>query len=132
MRRGLRTGRRYSASAECEARVEKRKLRLPPSALRRNKTAIASSSVDFPAPFSPIRKVTGRSKRNWSSSRIAGILKGYSSKDGTRSRSSPSPTKKLRARYAAVECSSLSAKFLSQQLVDEGRVGLAARRLHDL
>jgi hypothetical protein len=40
--------------AECESLVEKRKIDEPPAALMPGATAIASSSVDSPLPFSPI------------------------------------------------------------------------------
>jgi hypothetical protein len=39
-------------------RVEKRKFDEPPSAFMPAATAIASSSVDLPLPFSPMRYVT--------------------------------------------------------------------------
>ena len=55
-------------SSEWVALVEKRKFRVPPSGLKPQHRANASSSVDFPEPFSPTRKVTGRSKvRVWPS-----------------------------------------------------------------
>jgi hypothetical protein len=43
---------------DSDERVAKRKLRLPPSALKPAAMAIASNSVDFPLPFSPMKKVT--------------------------------------------------------------------------
>jgi hypothetical protein len=49
---------------EREGRVQKRKFFEPPSGLKPQATAIASSRVDLPQPFSPIRKVT----RGWRSS----------------------------------------------------------------
>ena len=45
------------------ARVEKSKFRVPPSALKPQATATASSRVDLPVPFSPTRKVTPAGKR---------------------------------------------------------------------
>jgi len=44
-----------SHSSEWEARVEKAKFEVPPSALSPAATAIASSSVDLPLPFSPTK-----------------------------------------------------------------------------
>lgn len=43
--------------------MEKEKFRVPPSGLKPQATAIPSSKVDFPLPFSPTKKVTGVSKR---------------------------------------------------------------------
>ena len=54
---------RYSPNGEWVARVEKEKFRVPPSGLKPQATAIPSSKVDFPLPFSPTKKVTGVSKR---------------------------------------------------------------------
>jgi len=50
--------RRYSCNSECEPRVPKRKFFVPPSGLKPRETAMASSSVDLPDPFSPTKKVT--------------------------------------------------------------------------
>src|SRR5688572_12325862 len=86
-RRGPRRRIRWSQSGECEARVAKLKLRLPPSALRPAATAIASISVDLPLPFSPTRNVTFGCSASVSSCRTAGRLNGYASNDGTSSRS---------------------------------------------
>lgn len=61
--------------------------RLPPSALKPAAAAIASTSVDFPLPFSPANSVTRESRSSVSSWRIAGIENGYSLKSST---SSPS------------------------------------------
>ncbi|MDX6566354.1 MAG: hypothetical protein QOE10_2016 [Gaiellales bacterium] len=47
-----------SPSSECEARDSKRRWLLPPSGLSPAATAIASISVDLPAAFAPVRKVT--------------------------------------------------------------------------
>jgi hypothetical protein len=44
---------------------------------------MASSRVDLPVPFSPIKKVTGDVSAISSMSRMAGMEKGYSLKDGT-------------------------------------------------
>ena len=52
------TSRTASWSGESESLVVKLKLRLPPSGLRPDATATASSSVDLPEPFSPTRNVT--------------------------------------------------------------------------
>jgi hypothetical protein len=52
------TSRKYRDSGEWDARVEKRKLMVPPSGLNPHADAIASNSVDLPLPFSPITKVT--------------------------------------------------------------------------
>ena len=75
----------------------KLKLRLPPSGLRPEATAIASSNVDFPEPFSPITNVTGCSNRNSSSCPIAGMVNGNASSDGILSRKRRKPIRKLRA-----------------------------------
>ena len=48
----------YSSRIECVRRVAKLKFFDPPSALNPAATAIASSRVDFPVPFSPTRYVT--------------------------------------------------------------------------
>jgi len=56
--RGLReprTGRIASASCDCDSRVENAKFELPPSGFMPAATAIVSSSVDLPLPFSPTR-----------------------------------------------------------------------------
>ena len=71
-----RTSRRYSCNSECDSRVETVMLRLPPSALNPAATAIASTSVDLPLPFSPAKNVTCGSRGNSSSVRIAGIENG--------------------------------------------------------
>ncbi len=47
-----------SMSPECDALVPKRKFFVPPSELKPHATAIASSSVDLPEPFSPTKNVT--------------------------------------------------------------------------
>ena len=60
---------RYSPRAEWVSRVEKEKFRVPPSGLKPQATAMPSSRVDFPAPFSPTRKVTGLSKASRSPAR---------------------------------------------------------------
>ncbi len=57
-RRPPRTRRSALDSSECDARVSNAKLDEPPSAFIPAATAIASSSVDLPLPFSPIRYVT--------------------------------------------------------------------------
>src|SRR2546428_4077550 len=54
-RRAPRTSRRCLCSTECDARVDTVTFRLPPSALKPAATAIASTSVDLPLPFSPRR-----------------------------------------------------------------------------
>ena len=64
-------------SGECDARVAKLKLRLPPSALKPQASASASIRVDLPDPFSPTRKVTLGWNTNSSKWRTAGRLKGY-------------------------------------------------------
>ncbi len=56
-RPGARTNRKYWPSVEWDARVENRKDRDPPSGLKPAATATASTSVDFPDPFSPTRNV---------------------------------------------------------------------------
>src|SRR5947207_890472 len=48
----------HSQRAECVSAVEKRVFRLPPSGFRPIALAIASSKVDLPVPFSPIKNVT--------------------------------------------------------------------------
>jgi hypothetical protein len=55
-----RSSSRRSCRVECEARVEKLNccVRPPPSAFSFAATAIASTSVDLPLPFSPTRNVT--------------------------------------------------------------------------
>src|SRR5256885_16686750 len=58
-------------------------LRLPPSGLKPAATAIASTSVDLPLPFSPANSVTAESSLSSSRWRIAGIENGYSSKLST-------------------------------------------------
>src|SRR6266446_812828 len=52
------TSRRWVCSSECDARVENRKLTVPPSGLKPHAAAIASSKVDLPHPFSPMMNVT--------------------------------------------------------------------------
>ena len=52
------TMRRYWCSSECDVRVPKRKFFVPPSGLKPNATAMASSRVDFPEPFSPMKNVS--------------------------------------------------------------------------
>ena len=54
-----------SLSAECDARVSNVKLRLPPSGLSPQATAMASISVDFPDAFAPARNVTCGSKASF-------------------------------------------------------------------
>jgi hypothetical protein len=68
--------RKNLCSGECEARVTKLKLRLPPSGLRPQATAMASSRVDLPEPFSPMRKVTAGAKSMVSRCRTAASEKG--------------------------------------------------------
>jgi len=67
-----RTRRRCACNPECDSRVAKRKLRLPPSALKPIATAIASSRVDLPEPFSPTKKVTCGCRGNRPSARTTG------------------------------------------------------------
>lgn len=57
-RRMPRTRRMVSESAECDSRVAYAKWRDPPSGFSPAAIAIASTSVDLPLPFSPIRYVT--------------------------------------------------------------------------
>src|SRR6266576_1621571 len=54
--------RKYRSSSECDALVPKRKFFVPPSGLKPHATAIASSSVDLPEPFSPMKNVDLRMK----------------------------------------------------------------------
>lgn len=86
--RVLRTIRRQLWGVEWDARVEKEKLRLPPSGLKPVATAIASSKVDLPGPFSPTTKVTLGCRSTFSIDRIRGSEYGYVLKSGTSSRSS--------------------------------------------
>jgi hypothetical protein len=76
----------YSCKPECDGLVENLKFLLPPSALKPEATATASSSVDLPVPFSPTRNVTGLGMRSSRRFRIAGMQNGYSLKEGTESR----------------------------------------------
>ncbi len=48
----------HRCSGDSVARVSRCTLRVPPSAASPNAIATASTSVDFPLPFSPTRKVT--------------------------------------------------------------------------
>ena len=57
-----RVSRRFACRPDSEARVLKLKFALPPSALNPAATAIASTSVELPLPFSPTKKVTFGSK----------------------------------------------------------------------
>ena len=76
-RRAPRIRRIALASSECDARVSKAKFEEPPSGFMPAATAIASSSVDLPLPFSPIRYVTlGWSGRPAASGTIAGSVQG--------------------------------------------------------
>ena len=83
-----------SWSGECEARVETVMFRLPPSALNPAATAMASTSVDLPLPFSPAKSVTFGWNCNSPSVPIAGIEYGYRSKFATWSRLSWSDRRK--------------------------------------
>lgn len=74
--------RMYSCKDECESYVLKRKFFVPPSALKPKATAIASSNVDLPVPFSPIMNVTFGWKRSDCNVRIAGKQYGYAEKLG--------------------------------------------------
>jgi hypothetical protein len=51
-------------------------LREPPSKARPEATAIASSRVDFPEPFSPTKKTTRDEKRSFFSDAIVGTENG--------------------------------------------------------
>jgi hypothetical protein len=57
--------------------VEKLKLWLPPSAFNPSATAMASSSVDLPVPFSPMMNVTSELKASVWRFFTAGMVKGY-------------------------------------------------------
>src|ERR1700751_4826943 len=80
-RRLPRTRRIAPESSEGLARVLKAKLEEPPSGFIPAATAIASSSVDLPLPFSPIRYVTlGCSPRPPVRAAIAGNSHGHPSR----------------------------------------------------
>lgn len=51
----------------------------PPTAIEPLVTAMASSRVDLPLPFSPTKNVTGDSRVTSPSCRTTGKVKGYSS-----------------------------------------------------
>ena len=72
---GLRMSRRACHRPEWVFRLAKRKLRDPPSGLKPQATAMASSRVDLPLPFSPTKKVTGRVNSRRLSLAIAGMRK---------------------------------------------------------
>src|SRR6266550_2498680 len=63
--------------SECVDCVLNRSCFVPPSGFKPNPTAIASSSVDLPEPFSPTKNVTGASNASRVRWRIAGTEKGY-------------------------------------------------------
>src|SRR5437763_2885507 len=72
----LQLSRKAFPSRRWAARVSSRGTSALPIAGRRAAVAMPSSSVDFPEPFSPTKKVTGRSKASASSVRMAGTVKG--------------------------------------------------------
>jgi hypothetical protein len=78
--------RRYSCRLECDVRVSNRKYSVLPTALKPHATAMASSKVDLPEPFSPTKKVNRGCKGRTSSPRTADSENGYASNDGTWSR----------------------------------------------
>ncbi len=55
---------------------------VPPSGFNPNASAIPSSRVDFPEPFSPTKNVTGVSNLNSVRWRMAGTEYGYSARSG--------------------------------------------------
>ena len=61
---------RASTARECDSRVENAKFDVPPSASIPAATAIASSRVDLPLPFSPIRYVTRGCSRQSAGQRL--------------------------------------------------------------
>lgn len=68
-----RTRRSLRYKPEWVSRLENRKFREPPSGLKPQATAMASSSVDFPLPFSPTKKVTGQRNSSRFSAATAGM-----------------------------------------------------------
>src|SRR6266851_10120885 len=74
---------------------ENRKFLLPPSALNPYLVAIASRSVDFPEPFSPMKNVTAGWNSNRFRCRTAGMQNGHPSKLATDSRSNRTACRKV-------------------------------------
>src|SRR5688572_17750475 len=75
-RRAPRTSSSASASGGASSRVWAPKLSEPPSGEKPAATAIPSTSVDFPLPFSPTRNVTPGASGRSSSAASAGIVHG--------------------------------------------------------
>src|ERR1051325_10494548 len=71
-----RATRRNRCSSECDSRVPNLKFFEPPSALKPQATAMASSSVDLPEPFSPTKNVTAGCSSRVSNGRTAANEKG--------------------------------------------------------
>ena len=101
MGKDWRTTEMHRCRLECVSRVEKEKFLEPPSGLKPQATATASSRVDFPVPFSPTRKATSLEKRSrppFASQRTAGSCRRYSSSG---SRFSATALRYFRSKNAA-------------------------------